>query len=340
MKKIFLIFISLGQYISAQDFHFSQTAQTPILINAAATGVFDGYERVIINQRNQWIGSSTQFSTTSIAADLNLFKTRNNDKAHLGLGLLFYNDIGGDSKFGNQTAGLNVSGILPTSNGHIFSAGIQSAYGNRKADLNRLSWGNQWNGTSYDANFASGEGSIRNFSYLDVGAGLMYTYDGGENTFARNNDTKLQLGISVQHANQPTLKYSGITGESLYRKYVFHGSFLKEIPDSRLAYDLKLVQTFQGPHKQTLLGFHLKYRFNEGTKITGNSQESSFSFGMNFRVKDAIIPMVAYQHKAFRFGISYDATISKLRRTNAGSLEFSLSYTNFHHALYKKRNRF
>jgi hypothetical protein len=42
--------------------------------------------------------------------------------------------------------------------------------------------------------------------------------------------------------------------------------------------------------------------------------------------------------KGFRFGVSYDVTISALRNAyNGGSLEFTLAYTNLSHALFKGR---
>ena len=54
------------------------------------------------------------------------------------------------------------------------------------------------------------------------------------------------------------------------------------------------------------------------------------------RVKDAIIPSIMVDYKGFKFGISYDATISKLRRAyGGGSLEFSLSFSNLHKGLFK-----
>lgn len=44
MKKLFLSVVLLGgSYVNAQDLHFSQTAQTPLLINPAAAGVYDGW---------------------------------------------------------------------------------------------------------------------------------------------------------------------------------------------------------------------------------------------------------------------------------------------------------
>jgi hypothetical protein len=98
MKKIILTVFgaALLQSVTAQDLHFTQTTSTPLLINPAATGVYDGWERLTINHRNQWLGTSTQFMSTAVAADVNLGKSRTNDRAYAGLGLLFFNDVGGD----------------------------------------------------------------------------------------------------------------------------------------------------------------------------------------------------------------------------------------------------
>jgi len=73
MKQFFYL-ISLSLLSTngfSQDIHFAQSSQTPLLINPGATGVYDGWERVIINHRNQWLGANTQFMTTAIAADVN-----------------------------------------------------------------------------------------------------------------------------------------------------------------------------------------------------------------------------------------------------------------------------
>ena len=55
-------------------------------------------------------------------------------------------------------------------------------------------------------------------------------------------------------------------------------------------------------------------------------------------LKDAIIPTFQVDWKGFRFGISYDNTYSTLRKAaGMSSIEFSLSYVNLHHALFKQR---
>lgn len=335
------ISVILSAGLSAQDIHFTQTAQTPLLINPAAAGVYDGWERVIINHRNQWLGAGTQFMTTNIAADANFGKSRMNDKAHLGLGVSFYNDIGGDSKFGMQKGSLTLSGILPAGNGHIFSAGIQGGFASRNADLSRLNWASQWNGTGFDQTIISGEANnSTSFRYIDAGAGLFYTYDAGQNSFQRNNDFKLQVGFSGYNLNRPYLKYATVDGDRLYRKWIGHASVVGDIAGSRIAYDASIVQVIQGPHKETIIGAMLRYRFSDGTKITGNYQDAFVGFGAYYRHKDAIAPSVMVDFKGFKFGVSYDITISALRKAySGGSLEFSLSYTNLSHALFKGRRR-
>jgi len=52
----FLIAVTdFASVLSAQDLHFSQFMQTPLLINPAHTGFIpDGDYRVGVNYRNQW----------------------------------------------------------------------------------------------------------------------------------------------------------------------------------------------------------------------------------------------------------------------------------------------
>lgn len=344
MKKVLLsISVFVGFHCFSQDLHFSQTAQTPLLINPGAAGVYDGWERVIINHRNQWLGAGTQFMTTSIAADANFGKSRMNDKAHVGLGIMFYNDIGGDSKFGSQTGSLTLSGILPMGGtGHILSAGIQGGFGSRRADFSSLSFSSQWNGSQYDPTIISGESNgMNSFRYIDASAGLFYVYDGGASSFSRNNDFKFQLGVAGYHLNKPELKYATVTGDRLYRKLVIHSSVTSDLSMTNWQINGSVVQFIQGPHLESILGMMFKYRFQDGTKITGNFQDAYFGFGTYYRLKDALVPSILIEWYGFRFGVSYDVTVSTMRKAyTGGSLEFSLSYTNLSHALFKSRNRY
>lgn len=339
-SKLIVIGIVLGSALNSfsQDLHFSQTSNTPLLINPAAAGVYDGWERVILNHRNQWLGAGTQFMSSSVAVDANYGKTQLNDKAHLGFGLMFFNDIGGDSKFGVQTASGTLSGILPMGGGHILSAGIQGGYGMRKADFTALSFMSQYNGEGFDQTIVSGESNgVSTMRYMEANAGLFYVFDGGNSSFRRNEDFKFQIGISGYHLNKPEMKYSVGMGERLHRKFVFHTNIVKDLMGSDWSFDASAVQFIQGSHMETIFGGLIRYRFEDGTKITGNRRDAYFGFGTYYRLKDALVPSVVIDWRGFKFGFSYDVTLSPMRKAYSGSLEFSLAWTNMSDALFRTR---
>lgn len=238
-----------------------------------------------------------------------------------------------------QRGALNLSGILPLGNGHILSAGIQGGFANKKVDLSRVTFGSQWNGSAFDPTLESGEGNSPNhFTYIDAAGGLFYTYDAGQNTFQRNSDFKFQIGFSGYNLNRPLLQFTSGSGDRLYRKWVAHTNVIADLGSSNMAIDVNFAQFIQGPHLESIAGVMLRYRFEDGTKITGYHQDAFVGFGAYYRHKDAIAPAIMVDWKGFKLGVSYDITISQLRKAyKGGSLEFTLSYTNLSHALFKSR---
>jgi len=341
MKQLVKLLVAGGFSLTgfAQDLHFSQILQTPVLLNPGAVGVYDGWERAVIHHRNQWLGANTQFMSTSISADANFFKDTRRNSAYLGAGLSFYNDIGGNAKFGIQTGALTISGILPLGESSSLSLGIQGGFGSRKGDMSKLLYESQWSGTGFDPTIASGEGdALNSFRYIDASTGIFYQFNGGKSTFARNNDTKFQVGFAVYHVNQPAMKYRAGGTERLSRKYTGMLNYSMDIPATSWAFDAQFVQFIQGGHYETILGGIVRRRFRDGTKQTGLSHQASFGFGAYARLKDALIPTIQVDLSGFRFGLSYDVTVSALRKAySGGSIELSISYTNFHDALFKRR---
>lgn len=333
-----VVFLGLNE-VQAQDIHFSQTAQHPLWVNPAITGVYDGWERVSISHRSQWLASNTQFQTTAFSADVNFFKTRANDRAHLGLGLMLWNDMGGDANYGRRQGMLSLSGILPMGGGHQLSTGLQGGVGMRAGDMDKLVFAEQWDGETYDPTLASGEATtLQSNAYFDVAFGINYLYDGNNSTFARNEDIKVQAGFAVFHVNEPDVKYNGLTNDFIYRKFVGHASLVKDFSGSKWSVDANVVSISQGPQRQIILGGLMRYRLVEGTKTTALRQAAYFAAGLYYRAGDAIIPTVVLDWKGFKFGISYDATVSPLRNSHrGGSLEFSIVYRNLQHALFKRR---
>lgn len=337
LRGFLLVFI--GFNANGQDIHFTQSQQAPMLINPGATGIFNGWERVMVNHKNQWISNGTSFLTTSIAADLNFFKPKRGDKAHMGLGIQFYNDIAGDSKFGTREFLVNLSGIVPLNEMNQLSAGLQFGLGQRSGDISGVMFPNQFDGDELNPmNFSGEYNNLVTFVYPDVSAGLFYRYGNHKVGFFRDDATDLRVGVAYYHINKPTLKYRLGYSEDLYAKWVFHSSFLKEFSGSKLGMEVYFNQFIQGPHSETSFGGVLRYRLKEGSKTTGLNREIFINGGLAYRWRDAISPLLYFQFASWQLGISYDITLYELGTlSRAGGLEFSLQYANLDFAVFKRR---
>ncbi len=76
MRKFFVVIFTflLFDYVSAQDPHFSQFYASPLTLNPAFTGKFDGDYRLAANYRNQWASIPNAYTTASASLDFGILK--------------------------------------------------------------------------------------------------------------------------------------------------------------------------------------------------------------------------------------------------------------------------
>lgn len=320
----------------AQDYHFSQIDRNSMLFNPAATGMFNGYEQFSISHRNQWLGAGTQFMTSLVSAEFTLNKGVRNEKSFLGIGIILLNDIGGDSRFGNKTGAVNFSGVVPINNESLISAGLQTAFTNRSADLSRVTFLSQWNGTELDPTIPSGEeNGMTTFNYLDASAGINYKYGQTQKKVIRENALSFETGIAFFHLNKPKLRYNSITADKLKIKTVFN-SKVNYAFSIDAALELSLLYAQQGQHREFIGGVFYKTRVTEGSKITKNKQDSYIGFGSYFQSTGVLIPAINLDYGNFKFGVSYDVLLTKIRNGYGGSLEFSCSWRSSKWSLFQR----
>jgi hypothetical protein len=74
MRKLFLTFLILISVLSlkAQDPNFSQFFASPLTLNPALTGKFDGVFRIAGNYRNQWPTINNAFTTATVNGPLSI----------------------------------------------------------------------------------------------------------------------------------------------------------------------------------------------------------------------------------------------------------------------------
>lgn len=340
-KSLFTFFLFAVGYVSAQDIHFSQILNNPLHVNPANTGGYEGYERVVLNYRNQWSTVGAKYNTMGFSFDMPMFQGNSRNKTHIGLGLVFFSDKAGDSKMGITQGALSLSGIVALDKENKMVAAVQFGYGQRSAKLSNLQWGNQFNGVEWDPNLSSYESNLlASFGYMDLAAGVRYEYNRKSTSFQGWNISKFELGAAMYHINKPDMRFHGGGNESLQQKLVFHTMGHFDLPDANLALIPFANYTFQGPISEITTGMLFRIMLTPGTKITGLLDESSLDVGAQYRFGDAIIPYVGYNFTSFAVAVSYDHNISTLRQISRGigGFEISLKYHNVKGALFMRRS--
>ena len=352
---IFLSVLASTLSVKAQDIHFSQVSETPLLINPANTGFYNGYFRAIVNYRSQWASMGKAFQTTNISMDAGLFKSKRR-KAFLGVGLVVFQDQAGAAKFRKTSATANISGLVKLTKKSVLSAGLYGGAIGSNADYAKLTFASQFDGNVIDADAPTGESVIyRSFTTTDIGTGLAYEYSSVKIDQDHDDVIKVRIGLAAYHLNRPKQEFSAGASYRLPVRWI--GSVFSNIDfeDTRFTvtptFLLQKQGTKVGGIPQTLfikgafdyiVGSYLKVRMATGTKVTGEKTQNAIGLGLFYRSKDAIIPKLLLELGDYALGMSYDINVSGYRAASKymGGFEVSLRYNKLSNSLFATRSEF
>jgi type IX secretion system PorP/SprF family membrane protein len=337
MKRFLLpaaIVIFLFRTGFGQDQEFTQFYATPISLNPALTGAFDGKYRLSFIYRDKWRNVlDNPYVTFAGAIDLrfgiNYLKKRNKDA--VGIGMLFYNDRNPGVDF--YTNQILVSGAFHKSlsprNHHFLSLGVQAGIAQRNVNYENLSFEDQFNGT--DGYTGSTEEVLpeNNFSYSDYSVGLNYSY-------APARKTGIFAGVSLHHLMEPHVSFffnpdrpEEYPQHKLHRKYTAHLSF--QIPVGPAVQILpRAVAYKQGPHMMLNAGSNIRFLINDinGVALHVGSWVRPVSDNDEKWRVDSVVGLIGIEISNFLVGLSYDAALNKLNlgRRTQGAFELSIAY--------------
>ena len=111
MKKALLaaLFITAVSAAKAQDPHFSQFFASPLTLNPAFTGKFDGSWRLAANHRDQWPSIPKAYVTTSASLDFGILKGKIPDGDVFGIGISGLSDQSADAALKLNYGALSLS---------------------------------------------------------------------------------------------------------------------------------------------------------------------------------------------------------------------------------------
>lgn len=326
INVLFFLFSAL-QWLHSQDSHFTQIDKTISFLNPSMVGNFEGFGKITLQNRNQWINSGTSFSTAFCMGELTIGKKKRNLKPYTGLGTYFLNDIGGTSNYGIRTFGIAASGNIPFSRNYWFSGGINVSMNQQVIDLSKITFLSQWNGTIIDPSISSGENTSNSGGlFPDAGAGLAFNYKNDNDDAFNGKDLKMQAGISLQHLNKPKINFSSLERDNMKVKLLVHSLFNISISNAS-SIELSFAHFFQGPHRETIIGSFIKTKIKESSHFTSLISAQYFTFGSYFRSTLDICPYFSIDLGALRASFSYDVNLRNVTRGSyRHSFELQLAY--------------
>ena len=305
LKTILLAFtvVLLGKTANAQDPAFSQFYSNPLYLNPAFAGANNnGCPTATLNYRDQWPGIGRTYVTYSASYDQHV------DALGGGLGIIIAQDKSGSGNLNTLHASLLYSYLLEVNRDFTVKAGFEASYRTLNLDWDNLTFGDMIDPT-YGFIYNTDEDIVNNasnVSFPDFSAGVLgYT----KNMF---------FGVAAHHLTQPNQGFISVS--QLPRKYTAHigGNF----PISRYRNNVTTISpNFLYQKQQEFQQFNYGIYINRGPIVGGLWTRNSVK---NF---DSFILMFGLVQDAFKFGYSYDITISNLRNSNtlgAHELSFTL----------------
>ncbi len=331
---LFTLSATLGT-LTAQDIHFSLFNMSPLTLNPALTGAYEGTARVGGIYRDQWASFlPNQFTTPSFFIDAPVIRGfRKND--WVGVGMLTVNDQAGTAKLKTTMNMLAVSYhfAMDKERKTMLTIGLQGGSVQRSIDLKSgdLIFGDETDltggtpGSSADRNL----GDRKN--YLDFNAGVMLRT-------RLSNSSTLEVGVGFNHLTQPNYSFQSgqggsRDGEKRPFKTIAHATFQSSLTEKISIAPTALFQNTGGATEIALqgwAGYLLK-----AENLVEKQPEIKLNAGLGYRVGDAAQALAGVDYGPLRVALSYDINVSSLNRISnyQGGFEAAAWYV---FKLYKK----
>jgi type IX secretion system PorP/SprF family membrane protein len=321
----------------AQDPSFAQFFSSPLNVNPALTGNIYGKWRVISNFRSQWVGPGDPYSTGTLSMDSKIFQNAASnyvdEMTRIGIGgmMMYDQSLAGGLK--SNYASFNFSGNIrlasspgPDVNGlrirhlskmgdetaeHRLGLGIGITYGQRKIDVSKLTFEEQFTGNGFDTNLPTGETALSSMKpFISANAGLIYNYSNGL--------TDIDIGVAAFHVNKPMQTFLQDENQFLARRYVGHANLETFLTDDLVLNTNGIYQYQQGASYFSIggaLGYYLP---------GGGETIKMLNAGLWYWSESAVIPYIGFRYENLQVGLTYDLLLSELKQSSKKFKTFEL----------------
>lgn len=287
----------------AQDPELTQFYASPLYTNPAFAGTGSCGGRVVLNYRNQWPSLPGTFRTFVGSYDQHF------DAIGGGVGLLAMRDVAGDGLLTTTAFSGIYSYQIDVTRKFTVRTAIQATFQQRTIDFSRLRFADQIEARRGFVNPTSEVLPNTSVSYPNFAAGFLgYT----KNFF---------IGVAVHNLNEPNQSFFGNSdaGTTVPRRFTLHSGLVIPLEKVRrgrepdLAISPNFLLMVQEKFMQVNFGFYV----HKGPLVAG------LWFRQTAPNSDAMMVLLGFRHNQFKFGYSYDVTVSSARAAAPGSHEIS-----------------
>jgi len=314
-KLYILVFLYcfLSMQLRAQDPHISQYDAFPVYLNPSLTGNYlgeGGDYRISSVYRTQWRALTPKpYTTYGIAYDQTVNR--------FGVGGYIMDDKSGAGNYNTMNVQLSGSYLItdPKTSPHLLSAGVQLGIFYKSFNPNSLLFESQYDNSTgtLNSNINSGEFYKKtSLVNLDANMGVFYKYRDAQKKFWP------YIGLSLFHVNQPKENFGGAEERLPIRWDVQAGC------DFLVNDKLKVTPTFlymnQATASEVNMGVLSYYK-------VGDSKDVRYDliFGLNYRLKDAIVIQAGIKKDNIALRMSYDINTSYLNSYTNGKGGFEMT---------------
>jgi type IX secretion system PorP/SprF family membrane protein len=301
--------------LSAQDLHFSQFYNQPLLQNPGQTGIFKGDLRAAGIYRSQWTTVPVSYQTLGASVDKKLLQSKG---FLVSSGLVLANDKAGDGGLTWTQIGATASVAHALGANQVLSLGFGLGFAQRKVDITKLKFKNQWNGETFDP-AAPNKETFGNSSRMKP------TLSAGLNWHApnlNNSRNAIDVGIGAMHINRPNVNLKEASDFKLPMRLAFTAQGTTKISSNLDAVAFAEAQKM-AENKEIIVGLGLRQWLN-----TSAGKEMALRLTVASRLGDAFIPALQLEYLSWTVGVSYDVNTSDfdIATNKRGGLELAVVY--------------
>lgn len=304
---LFILITTVAVGVRAQDPHFSQFYANPLYLNPAFAGA-KVCPRVVMNYRNQWPSIPGSYVTYNASFDMHINAIAG------GLGVIVTSDKAGEGVLNSTSASLIYAVRIQLTREWFLKAGIQAGFFQKSLDWSKLTFGDQinpkWGFSQKTVEPAPGGGKYSQTDF-DVSSGLL--------VYSR----RFFGGFAVHHMVPVNVAFTPSGTSYLDMKFTTHAGMMipltkrgrKRLRPGDPTISPNIVYMQQGAFHQLNYGAYFK--------------KEPLIFGLWYRHffegADAVVIQVGFEHNKFKFGYSYDITVSQLASASGGAHEVSFA---------------